>query len=119
MQTHQGKAKSYETGRPEYPTEIFDYLYSEAGYKPTDTIADIGSGTGKVTRHFLDRGSKVIAIELDADMLEISDKKLGSYPNYTSYNKSAEATSIPSGTVNHIFCGNSFNWFDRSLVAPG
>ena len=116
--THAAKANSYDLGRPDYPSEFFDYLYNEVGVTNNDIIADIGCGTGKITRHFLDRGNKVIAIEPDGDMLSIANKRLAGYPNFTSYQKSAEATGIESNAVNHIFCGNAYEWFDRTQVVP-
>ena len=116
--THSAKAVSYDIGRPDYPSEFFDYLYNEIGFTNNDVIADIGCGTGKITRHFLDRGNKVIAIELDGDMLSIANKRLADYPNFISYQKPAEATGIESNAVNHIFCGNAYEWFDRTQVVP-
>ena len=90
MNTHAAKAKSYDIGRPEYPGVFFDFLYNETGLKKDAVIADIGCGTGKVTRNFLERGSKVIAIEPDSDMLGIVNEKLKIYPNYSSFQRTAE-----------------------------
>ena len=118
MKTHLNKAKYYDIGRPEYPMEFFDYLYDELKIKVTDTIADIGCGTGKVAIHFLKRGNKVFAIEYDSNMLEIANSKLKEYPNYVSIYASAEDTTLESNIVNHIICGNSFAWFDHSKAVP-
>ena len=118
MNTHTSKAKSYDIGRPEYPETFFDFLYNETGLKKDAVIADIGCGTGKVTKHFLGRGSKIIAIEPDSDMLDVANKKLSSYSNYSSFQKIAEDTGIESGSIDCIFCGNSYYWFERSKVVP-
>ena len=116
INTHAGKAESYDLGRPEYPDTYFDFLYSEAGFTSSDIIADIGCGTGKITKHFLDRGNKLIAIEPDADMLRIADKKLRSYPNYSSFQRMAENIGLGIGSIDHIFIGNAYHWFDRKLI---
>ena len=116
--THANKANSYDLGRPDYPSEFFNYLYDEIGFTKSNTIADIGCGTGKVTRHFLEFGNKVVAIEPDGDMLNIANERLGSYPDYTSFQKTAEATNIKTASIDHIFCGNSYHWFDREKVVP-
>ena len=118
LNTHGGKAESYDIGRPEYPEIFFDFLYNEAGFNPNDIIADIGCGTGKVTKHFLERGNKIIAIEPDTDMLRIADKKLNKYPNYSSFQRTAEDTGIESDSIDHIFCGNSYYWFEHGKVVP-
>jgi len=116
--THGGKAESYDIGRPEYPEAFFDFLYNEVGFNPNNVIADIGCGTGKVTKHFLERGNKVIAIEPDSDMRRIADKKLSKYPKYSSFQKTAEDTGIESNSIDRIFCGNSYYWFERGKVVP-
>ncbi|MCL2513752.1 MAG: class I SAM-dependent methyltransferase [Oscillospiraceae bacterium] len=116
--THANKAESYDIGRPEYPAAFFDFLYAKTIVKVDDIIADIGCGTGKVTRHFLERGNKVIAIEPDGEMLRIADKKLKQYPNYLSFQNTAENTGIENGSASHIFCGNSYHWFDRKKAVP-
>ena len=114
--THENKANSYDLGRPDYPNEFFNYLYNEIGFTKNDIIADIGCGTGKVTRHFLERGNTVVAIEPDGNMLKIANERLGIYPNFTSFQKTAEATGIKTGAIDHIFCGNAYHWFDRKQV---
>jgi len=118
VNSHASKANSYDLGRPDYPSDFFYYLYNEIGFSKNDIIADIGSGTGKITRHFLEYGSKVIAIEPDGDMLSIANEKLNEFPNFTSFQKTAEAADIETGSINHIFCGNSYHWFDRKKVVP-
>jgi SAM-dependent methyltransferase len=118
MKSHSGKAKNYDIGRAEYPTEFFDFLYGEFGIKTIDIIADIGCGTGKVTKHFLERGNKVLAVEYDADMLKIADHNFAKYSNYMSICASAEDTTIETGTVDHIICGTSYCWFDRTRAVP-
>lgn len=116
--THASKAESYDIGRPEYPVDFFDFLYGEIGFTANQVIADIGCGTGKVTRHFLERGNKVIAIEPDVDMLHIADIKLNKYPNYSSFQRTAEDTGIETDSINCIFCGNSYYWFERGKTVP-
>jgi len=116
--THAAKAESYDIGRPEYPEEFFDFLYNETSLKKSDVIADIGGGTGKVAKHFLERGNKVIIIEPDNDMLHIADKKLSKYPNYSSFQRTAEDTGIETNSIDCIFCGNSYYWFERGKVVP-
>ena len=116
--THANKANSYDLGRPDYPSDFFNYLYNEIGFNKNNTIADIGCGTGKITRHFLEFGNEVVAIEPDGDMLNLANERLTIYPNYTSFQKAAEATDIETGSIDHIFCGNAYHWFDRKKVVP-
>ncbi|MDR1906371.1 MAG: SAM-dependent methyltransferase, partial [Clostridiales bacterium] len=60
-----GKAVVYDEARPEYPEECMDFLFSPdgGGLRANDAIADIGSGTGKLTALLVGRGCKVFAVE--------------------------------------------------------
>ena len=116
--THPNKAASYDIGRPDYPDAFFEYLYGLFDGHTSITIADIGAGTGKVTRKFLENGNEVFAVEPDKAMMDILETNLAPFPNLTTIETSAEKAKIPSNSVDLIFCGNSYMWFDRSYVVP-
>ncbi|MCM2416192.1 class I SAM-dependent methyltransferase [Streptomyces sp. RKAG290] len=61
-------AEAYEHFRPGYPAELFDMVTAYAG-QPVRTALEIGSGTGKATRLFAERGVAVTATEPDGAML--------------------------------------------------
>ena len=117
MCTHMNKADSYDIGRPHYPQMFFEYL-DEIGVPRNSAIADIGSGTGKITKMFLERGYKVFALELDKDMVRILRKNTNGFPQCTIIERAAENTGIPDDSADLMFCGNSYMWFDRSAVIP-
>jgi len=116
--THAGKAESYDLGRPGYPTAFYDFLYGEFGLRSNATIADIGAGPGKIAQGFLERGSRVYAVEPDDDMRRIAQERLDGYDGCTVLGNCAEKTGIPTGCADLIFCGNSYYWFDRARVVP-
>lgn len=113
-----GKADQYLKGRPDYPLEFMDYLYKGVGLKRGDVVADIGSGVGNVSRLFLDRGHKVYCVEPNREMRIISDSALGHFKHYVSLAKTGEDTGIKTGSVDFIFCGNAYDYFDRHLAKP-
>jgi len=114
--THAFKAESYDTGRPHYPMAFFEYLYNEIGLNSNSIIADIGAGTGKITREFLKRGNKVFAVEPDKDMIRVLKNNLSQFTNCTTIESIAEDTNILDKSVDFIFCGNSYHWFNRNKV---
>ena len=116
--THANKAESYNIGRPNYPEEFYEYLYGEIRLAKDAVIADMGAGTGKVTKGFLERGNKVYAVEPDKDMMRILKNNLAHFPNCTHIESIAEDTGIPAASADIIFCGNSYHWFDKGLVIP-
>jgi excisionase family DNA binding protein len=112
------KAENYEKGRPEYPTEFAAYLYNDLGMTKNDIIADIGSGTGKMSKLFLEKGNKVFCVEPNRDMRSLSDKLLNHYKYYVSVAKPAEDTGLKSNSIDYIVCGNAYDYFDRHLAKP-
>lgn len=113
-----GKAESYKKGRPEYPQDFFEYLYGEFGMNKSHIIADIGSGVGKMSKRFLERGNKVFCVEPNNEMRSTADELLSHFKHYVPVAKSAEDTGINSNSVDFIICGNSYDYFDRNLSKP-
>lgn len=122
------KAELYEKYRPRYSKKFIDFLYNYVGFTEESVIADVGAGTGILSEEFLKRGSKVICVEPNTEMLEIAKQKFRHYQNFSYINSSAENTIIPDLTVNAITVGQAFHWFDkkafleeckRILVADG
>lgn len=108
-----GKAKGYAAHRPGYPGEFINYLYTEAGFSRAASIADIGAGTGKLTRLLLQRGSTVYAVEANHGMLAQAEKELSAYPGFVPVAGRAEETGLPEGTLDFITAAQAFHWFDR------
>jgi len=48
---------------------------------PNSVIADIGAGTGKITKRFLEKGNKVFAVEPDKDMMRVLKNNLSKFSN--------------------------------------
>ncbi|MFR1709510.1 MAG: class I SAM-dependent methyltransferase [Clostridium sp.] len=67
-----GMAKIYSKYRPSYSFNFIDYLFTNVGISQSSIIADIGSGTGILTKQLLEKGSKVYGIEPNADMRVIA-----------------------------------------------
>ena len=63
-----GKAKFY-CGRPTYPKKCIDYLVNKFNLISKSVIADIGAGTGILTKPFLDLGCSAYAVEPNDDLL--------------------------------------------------
>jgi len=110
-----GKAELYKKFRPSYPTEFIDYLYRQIGFTADSTVADIGAGTGILTRLLLERGSTVFAIEPNEDMREVSIDDLSEYKNFVTVNAVAENTGLHEKSIAFVTVANAFHYFDRQL----
>ena len=118
---------NYIKYRPTYPAEVIAALETNCGLTPESVIADVGSGTGISTKLFLDHGNRVFAIEPNREMREAGEKLLGNDVNFTSLPGTAEATGLPSASVDFVVAGQAFHWFDqerakaefRRILRPG
>jgi SAM-dependent methyltransferase len=111
-QRFSSRVENYVKYRPSYPKAIVPFLASECGLKPTDVIADVGSGTGLLTQLFLDNGNCVFGVEPNRDMREAGERLLAIYPNFISVDGTAETTTLDEASVHAVVAGQAFHWFD-------
>jgi SAM-dependent methyltransferase len=112
-QRFSSRVENYVRFRPGYPKEIVQLLKAECGLNAHSIIADIGSGTGKLTELFLENGNAVFGVEPNRDMREAGERLLKSFRNFTSVAASAEETTLPNAGADFIVAGQAFHWFDR------
>jgi SAM-dependent methyltransferase len=109
------RVENYLRHRPRYPAGMLELIGSRCRLTRESVIADIGSGTGKLTEVFLAAGHRVIGIEPNREMREAGERLLAGYSLFTSMAACAECTSLPSAGVDLIVAGQAFHWFDRAL----
>jgi SAM-dependent methyltransferase len=108
-----GMGKAYAKYRPTYPQAFIEYLLSDVGINKESIIADIGSGTGILTKQLLDLDNKVLAVEPNNDMRSEAETDLNNYENFISINGTAENTTLAPNSVDFITVAQAFHWFDR------
>ncbi|KAK7406763.1 hypothetical protein VNO78_08394 [Psophocarpus tetragonolobus] len=55
---------------------ILDTIVRKSGINPTDTVLEIGPGTGNLTLKLLEVARKVVAIEIDHRMVQVLEKRV-------------------------------------------
>lgn len=106
------RVENYSRYRPGYPTAIVDLLKNECGLTADSLIADIGSGTGKLSEIFLANGNAVIGVEPNASMRAAAESIFANSAKFRSVNGSAESTTLDDASVDFILAGQAFHWFD-------
>lgn len=106
------RADDYARYRPGYPREILPLLERECGLHAGARVADIGSGTGLLSRLFLDYGCEVFAVEPNAEMRAAAERLLADEPAFHSVNGRAESTGLPDASVEFVTAGQAFHWFE-------
>jgi SAM-dependent methyltransferase len=106
------RVENYVKYRPGYPPEIISLLRTECGLTHQSMVADIGSGTGKLSELFLDNGNRVLAVEPNEAMRVAGERLLNARQNFVSVNGTSEATTLDSASVDFVTAGQAFHWFD-------
>jgi SAM-dependent methyltransferase len=128
-QRFSGRVADYARYRPGYPAAFLDLLRDECGLRSQEScvIADVGSGTGLLAEMFLKQGNRVYGVEPNQEMREAGEAYLDQHKNFTSVAGSAEATTLPDGSVHFVTVGQAFHWFEPRatrreflrILAPG
>lgn len=109
-----GVGEIYAKFRPTYPASLIQYCCTDIGLNSNSVIADIGSGTGILTRLLLNIGAKVYAVEPNEDMRKIAEIDNQNNTNFISINSTAENTTLMEHTIDCITAAQSFHWFNRA-----
>lgn len=108
------RVADYIRYRPDYPKALFRHLIHQCGLQPDHRVADIGSGTGLLTRHFVEYGNHTYGVEPNPPMRLAAEHILQEYPHFHSIHGQAEATTLPDNSVDWIVSGQAFHWFDQT-----
>ena len=111
-QRFSSRVDNYVRYRPGYPEAVLESLRQECGLTKSETIADIGSGTGLLSKIFLENGNPVIGVEPNAEMRRAGEQFLRNYANFTSVAGTAEATTLPDHSVDFVSAGQAAHWFN-------
>jgi SAM-dependent methyltransferase len=102
-------ASEYERARPSYPEAAVDWLVP-AGARE---VADVGAGTGKLTRALLARGLAVTAVEPSPGMRETLATAL---PGVTAVDGAAEALPLADDSLDLLTYGQAWHWVEEGAA---
>jgi SAM-dependent methyltransferase len=103
-------ARAYESGRPDYPREAVDWMLApvrEAGRALR--VADVGAGTGKLTRTVVEAGAEVVAIDPDPGMLAALREHVHGVPTFVG---TGERMPLPDHSLDAVLLGQAWHWVD-------
>ncbi len=106
------RVQDYARYRPGYPVAVVELLTNECGLTPESIVADVGSGTGKLSEILLANGNVVLGVEPNEAMRVVAESIFKDEPRFRSIAGSAEATTLDDSSVDLITAGQAFHWFD-------
>lgn len=103
-------AGAYESGRPDYPREAVDWMLAPVRrHDRALRAADVGAGTGKLTRTIVETGAEVVAIDPDPEMLAALREHVHGVPTFVG---TAERMPLPDASVDAVLLGQAWHWVD-------
>jgi SAM-dependent methyltransferase len=103
--------KAYERFRPDYPPALLDWLGDHVRGR---RAADLGAGTGILTRMLAERGWDVVGVEPNDKMRASAEQAGGA--RYVA--GSAEALPLPDHAFDLVVGAQAFHWFDLDRALP-
>jgi SAM-dependent methyltransferase len=110
-QRFSNRVADYVLHRPGYPPALIGVLQQQCRLTQQQVIADIGSGTGILSKLFLDHGNRVFGVEPNSEMRAAGEEFLRDYKNFTSIAAEAESTKLTDASVDFVAAGQAFHWF--------
>lgn len=110
------RVDNYVRFRPHYPAAIIPFLQKAIGLASHWVMADIGCGTGISSELFVGHGNKVLGVEPNGPMRQAAVDHFKHLVNFTAVDGTAEATTLPNGTIDLIIAAQAFHWFDLPVT---
>lgn len=113
-ETFNEDAERYDRARPRYPAQMFDDL-AAAGVAPGARVLEIGCGTGQATVPLAERGYRIVAVELGADMAAVARRNLAGFDSVEVVTAAFEGWPLPGEPFDVVFSATAFHWIDPAV----
>lgn len=111
-------AELYDRARPTYPPQMFDDLVALSCVPDGGRVLEIGCGTGQATRPMAERGYRITAVELGANLAAVAQRNLAAYPNVDVQTAAFEDWPLPAEPFDLVMAVSSFHWLDAATALP-
>lgn len=104
-------AAAYGAARPAYPAALYDDLVELAGLVPGSRLLEVGCGPGKATRPLLERGYRVVCIELGEQLAGEARRTLAGLPVEIHVGPFESWAGDPGG-FDLVFAATAWHWIE-------
>jgi SAM-dependent methyltransferase len=103
------QAGAYESGRPDYPRDALAWMLDPVSGGDPPRVADVGAGTGKLTRVAAGLGARMVAVDPDPAMLESLRAAVPGVPTHVG---TAENLPLDDASQDAVILGQAWHWVD-------
>jgi SAM-dependent methyltransferase len=114
-QRFDGVADLYDTYRPSYPAELIDNIVNLSGIQPYGEILEVGSGTGKATRLFAQRGYSILCLEPGQNLIDVAKKSLKPFPQISFERSRFEVWQTKQRKFDLLISAQVFHWVPKEV----
>ena len=101
------KADLYDKYRWNYAPAAIQLIVNHSAIDSESIMADIGAGTGILTRNFLDVAGSVFAVEPNEAMRKKSENQNSGHPAFVSIDGRAGSTGLDSSAMDLVVVGQA------------
>lgn len=109
-------AAGYERCRPGYPEALVDAVVQTAGLTAASRLVEVGSGTGKGTEPFAQRGFNITCVEPGENLLQVAREKFVRYPRVSFVRSSFQNWAAPPHAFDLLFSAQAFHWIPEEVA---
>jgi len=111
-------AATYDAARPEWPAATARWLTGTEDGGPLAgrgrlRVADVGAGTGKLTRTLVAAGHEVVAVDPSEGMLQALRAAVPGTPTFVG---TGEQLPLPDASVDVVTVAQAWHWFDADAA---
>ncbi len=100
-----------------FSDDVREKALAAANVQPGKLAADIGAGTGFITEGLVQKGLRVIAVDLSRTMLEVMKEKLKQFNSIEYRIGDFNSLPIQNETVDYIFANMYLHHVDTPQIA--
>jgi SAM-dependent methyltransferase len=108
----------YDAARPSYPTALIEDVIKLAKLPDSATILEVGSGTGKATIPFAERGYAIHCVEPGKNLAAVASNNLRSHAKVVIETVKFEDWQLQEEAFDLFISAQAFHWIPAEIGYP-
>jgi SAM-dependent methyltransferase len=113
--TFDAVAEVYDRGRPQLPDQLFEDLIALADLQPGADLLEIGCGSGRTTLRLAERGFRITAVELGANLAAVARRNLVPFAEVRIVVAPFETWDPGGESFDLVYAAASWHWLDPDV----